>query len=62
VAAADAKAVSEQDDSDGRPVTVRVIVVNKADTSTTVVISRARGEGETHIAWMHYIRLDGKRH
>jgi hypothetical protein len=58
---ADAKSVATQDDSRGRPVTIRVIVVNKADTSTTLVISRAAGENETHIAWSHYIRLEGKR-
>jgi hypothetical protein len=57
---ADAKAVSTQDDSQGRPVTLRVIVVNKPDTSTTLVISRADGEKETHITWMHYLRLEGK--
>ena len=28
---------------------------------THLVISRAAGESETHIAWSHYIRLDGKR-
>ena len=53
----DAKSVSTQDDSHGRPVTLRVFVVNKARTSTTLVISRAEGEEETHIAWLHYIRL-----
>jgi hypothetical protein len=51
---ADAKAVATQDDSEGRPVTVRVIVVSKADTTTTLVLSRAKGEKETHIAWSHY--------
>jgi hypothetical protein len=57
----DAKSVSSQDDSRGRPVAIRVIVVHKAETSTTLVISRAAGEEETHIAWSHYLRLDGKR-
>jgi hypothetical protein len=57
---AEAKSVSMQDDSQGRPVTVRVIVVNKADTTTTLVISRAIREKETHIAWLHYLRLEGK--
>lgn len=58
---ADAKSVTVQDDSKGRPVAVCVFVVNKADTSTTLVISRAEGEKETHIAWSHYIRLgDGQ--
>ena len=53
----EAKSVSVQDDSEGRPVVLRVFVVNKVDTSTTLVISRAEGEPETHIAWSHYIRL-----
>lgn len=51
---ADAKAVSNQDDSKGRPVALRVIVVSTADTTTTLVISRAESEKETHIAWSHY--------
>jgi hypothetical protein len=49
-----------QDDSDGRPVSLRVIVVNKADTATTLVISRTDSEKETHIVWLHYLRLDDK--
>jgi hypothetical protein len=49
--------VSVQDDSKGRPLTLRVFVVNRGDTSTTLVISRAEGEKETHIAWSHLIRL-----
>ena len=56
----EARSVSVQDDSKGRPVTLRVFVVNKADTSTALVISRAQGEKETHIAWSHYRRFDGK--
>jgi len=56
---ADAKAVYTQDDSEGRPVTLRVIVVTKADTTTTLVISRVKSEKETHIAWSHYRRFDG---
>jgi hypothetical protein len=51
--------VSVQDDSKGRPLTLRVFVVNRGDTSTTLVISRAEGEKETHIAWSHLIRLGG---
>ena len=56
---AEGKSVTIQDDSKGRPITLRVFVVNKADTSTTLVISRAQGEEKTHIAWSHYIRLGG---
>jgi hypothetical protein len=57
VKAADAKAVSTQDDSEGRPVTLKVIIVNKADSTTSLVISRAKSENETHIAWSHYRRF-----
>ena len=39
---------------------IRVIVVNRADTATTLVISRANDEKETHITWLHYARLDAK--
>ncbi len=56
---ADAQAVSTQDDSEGRPVRLRVIVVCKSDTTTTLVISKAKSEKETHIAWSHYRRLKG---
>lgn len=55
-----AKSVSTQDDSQGRPVRIRILVVNKAETSTTLVISRAEDEQETHIAWSHYLRLESK--
>jgi hypothetical protein len=58
---ADPKSVSTQDDSEGRRVKLRVIVVNRAESATTLVISRADGEKETHIAWLHYLRLDARR-
>jgi hypothetical protein len=57
----DAKAVLTQDDSDGRPVSIEVITVHKDNTSTTLVISRAGQEKETHIAWSHFIRIDNKQ-
>jgi hypothetical protein len=44
------------EDSDGRPVGIQIIVVNTDKSSTTLVISRAEKEAETHIAWAHYIR------
>lgn len=53
----DPTSLSTQDDSEGRPVALHVIVVNKANTSTTLVISRAEGETETHIAWSHFMRF-----
>jgi hypothetical protein len=58
---APARSVADQDDSLGRSVTVRVFVANTADTATTLVISRADGEKQTHIAWLHYLRLGDNR-
>ncbi len=52
-----ASSITVQDDSDGRPVAIHVIVVNEKKSSTTLVISRAESESETHIAWSHYRRL-----
>jgi hypothetical protein len=52
-----AQSVSSQDDSSNRPVLLRVIVVNRAQSSTTLVISRAASETKTHIAWSHYQNL-----
>jgi hypothetical protein len=36
---------------------MRVFVVNRADTSTTIVVTRAADEKETHIAWSEFIRI-----
>lgn len=52
-----AQSVSDQDDSGGRPLDLRIITINRATSSTTLVISRAKGEELTHIAWSHYKRL-----
>jgi len=56
-----APSVCVQDDSKDRPVTVRVINVNEADRSTTLVISRADDERETHIVWTQYERFPNVR-
>lgn len=45
-----------QDDSLERPFLLRIISVNRDETSTTLVISRAEHENATHIAWSHYVR------
>jgi hypothetical protein len=57
VKGSEAQSVSIQDDSAKRPVRVRVMMVNRAKTSTTLVISRTEGETKTHIAWSHFVRL-----
>ena len=54
----EAQSVATQDDSQDRPVKVQVIVVNRGKSATTLVISRAAGEMETHIAWTHHRRFD----
>ena len=51
------RSVMVHDDSEGRPLQVHIIVVNTDKTSTTLVISRAETEPETHIAWTHYMRF-----
>ncbi len=56
-----AQSVSSQDDSSKRPLQLRIIVVNRAKTSTTLVISRAANETQTHIAWSHFQNLTSDR-
>ncbi len=53
-AADSGQSVTSHDDSEGRPVAIHVICVNTEKASTTLVISRAATESETHIAWAHY--------
>jgi hypothetical protein len=48
------QSVFAQDDSQDRPVKLRVLSVNRDDTATTLVISRAKDEPLTHIAWSQY--------
>jgi hypothetical protein len=51
------QSVMFHDDSQGRPLGIHIIVVNTEKSSTTLVISRAKTESETHIAWTHYLRF-----
>jgi hypothetical protein len=48
------RSVLVQDDSTGRPLKLYVIAVNETGFSTTLMISRADGEDETHIAWSNF--------
>ncbi len=50
------RSVMSHDDSQGRPLRLHIILVNTEKSSTTLVISRAEKELETHIAWTHYVR------
>ena len=51
------RSVMFHDDSQGRPLGLHIIIVNSDKSSTTLVISRAKTESETHIAWTHYLRF-----
>jgi hypothetical protein len=50
------RSVTFHDDSRNRPLAIHVILVNTDKSSTTLVISRAETESETHIAWTRYLR------
>ena len=51
------RSVMSHDDSQGRLLRIHIIIVNTEKSSTTLVISRAETESETHIAWTHYVRF-----
>jgi len=52
------RSVMFHSDSDGRPVVIHVISVNDYRSSTTLVISRVKGETKTHIAWSQYEKFE----
>ncbi len=51
------QSITVHEDSQGRPLTLHIICVNTDKAATTLVISRAENEPETHIAWTHYVKL-----
>jgi len=51
------RSVMFHDDSQGRPLGIHIVIVNTDKSSTTLIISRAETESETHIAWTHYLRF-----
>jgi hypothetical protein len=51
------RSVMFHDDSQGRPLGIHIIIVNTDKSSTTLVVSRAETESETHIAWTDYLRF-----
>jgi hypothetical protein len=56
-AADSGRSVTFHDDSEGRPLAIHIILVTTDKASTTLVISRAATESETHIAWTHYLKI-----
>ena len=51
------RSVTFHNDSENRPLAIHIILVNTDNSSTTLVISRAEKESETHIAWTRYVRF-----
>lgn len=51
------RSVTTHNDSEKRPVAIHIVIVNTDKSSTTLVISRADKELETHIAWTHCLRF-----
>lgn len=50
------RSVVFSDESESRPFEFWTILVNSANASTTLVITRGRNEGQTHITWTRYLR------
>ena len=44
------------DESEGRPFAFHTIVVNSANSSTTLIITRGKDEEQTHITWKQYLK------
>lgn len=50
------RSVVVQDESIGRAFSLHTILVNAANTSTTILITRAPSEKLTHIIWKQYVK------
>jgi hypothetical protein len=50
------RSVVFNDESDGRPFAFHTIVVNSANSSTTLIITRGKGEEQTYITWKQYLK------
>lgn len=46
------------DESEGRPFAFHTIVVNSANKSTTLIITRGEDEDQTHITWKQCVKHD----
>lgn len=50
------RSVVFSDDSEGHSLSLHTIVVNSANSSTTLIITRAQGDEKTRITWKQYLR------
>jgi hypothetical protein len=57
------RSVVFSDESEGRPFAFHTILVNSADSSTTLIITRGKGEQQTRITWKQYLKheVGGRR-
>jgi hypothetical protein len=55
------RSVVFSDESEGRPFAFHTIVVNSADSSTTLIITRGKDEERTHITWKQYLKDGSKK-
>ena len=49
------------DDSEGRPFEFHTILINSKNSSTTLIITRGKGEEQTRITWKQYLAPDIER-
>ena len=50
------RSVVFNDESEGRPFAFHTIVVNSANSSTILIITRGKDEERTHITWKQYLK------
>jgi len=50
------RSVVFSDESEDRPFAFHTIVVNSANSSTTLLITRGKDEEQTHITWKQYLK------
>jgi hypothetical protein len=55
------RSVVFSDESEGRPFVFHTIVVNSANHSTTLIITRGKDEERTHITWKQYLKHEVRR-
>ncbi len=55
------RSVVFSDESEGRPFAFHTIVVNSANSSTTLIITRGKDEKLTHITWKQYLKHEDRR-
>lgn len=56
IASETGRSVIFSDESEGRPFAFHTILVNSAQRSTTLIITRGENEETTQITWMQYLR------